>query len=86
MIIKNVVIEGIERVEGKRKTDGKPFGFWKLYGLGEYPFKSTSNQGQKAYIFNMSDKQYEESTVVLGSFVDLYVKGNDVCEFVCESA
>ena len=86
MIIKNVVVEGIERIEGNRKTDGKHFGFWKLYGLGEYPFKSSSNEGLKAYTFNMSDKQFEESTVGLRSLVDLYVKGNDVCEFVCENA
>lgn len=85
MIIKNVVVEGIERIEGKRKSDGKPFGFWKVYGLGDFQFQN-GTQGKKGYNFNMSDKVYQASHVTLGSLVDLYVKGHDVCEFVSESA
>lgn len=85
MIIKNVVVEGIERVEGKRKSDGEQFGFWKLYGLGDFQFPK-GTQGKKGYSFIMSDKAYQESCVSLGSLVDLYVKGHDVCEFVSESA
>lgn len=85
MIIRNVVVEGIERVEGKRKKDGKEFGFWKLYGLGDFQFDK-GTQGKKAYTFNMNDDAYQNSGVCLGSLVDVFVKGNDICEFVCESA
>lgn len=37
MIIKNCSVEGIERIEGNRKSDGRPFAFWKLHLTTEFP-------------------------------------------------
>ncbi len=76
-IIKNCNVVGIERIEGNRKKDGKPFGFWQLHLLAN-EVNPQKGHGQRVLNCNLDDKDYQESCVTVGSSVMVYERGQYV--------
>lgn len=81
MKIKNCEVHGIERVEGKKKGTGEPFGFWKLHFL--VPFLKDQNAtGSKTASCILNDEEFNEENIVLGSECTLASTGFDRYVFV----
>lgn len=78
MIIKNCSVEGIERIEGNRKSDGRPFAFWKLHLTTEFPTYDgkPSGEGNKTLTVNVNDEEFHRDHLALCSLVDVYTRGS----------
>lgn len=87
MIIKNCNVEGIERVAGKRKTDGKEFAFWKLHLTTNFPEYNGEpvGEGTKTLTVNVDDATFHKDRLTLGSMVDVYSRGQ-YTDYIGESA
>ena len=77
MIIRNCNVIGVERIEGTRKSDNKPFGFWKLHLTAEFPIYNgkPAGNGYKVLSCNVNDDDFRENDITEGSAVDVYSKG-----------
>lgn len=81
MKIRECEVHGIERIEGKRKSDGQAYGFWKLHLL--IPFSAKANaSGFKCGTCTLTDEEYDEESPVLGCTVTIVTAGYDRYEFV----
>ena len=81
MKIKNCVVHGIERIEGKKKSTGEPFAFWKLHFL--VPFLASQNAtGEKTATCILTDEEFDEENIVLDSTCTLVTTGFDKYVFV----
>lgn len=87
MIIKNCSVEGIERIEGKRKSDNKPFGFWKLHLTCEFPVYGgqPAGSGNKVLTCNVNDDIFARDHLAIGSLIDVYSRGQ-FTDYIGESA
>lgn len=87
MISKNCTVEGIERVAGNRKTDGKEFAFWKLHLTTEFPKRNgePAGTGTKTLTVNVDDATFHQDCLTLGSTVDVFSRGQ-YTEYIGESA
>ena len=87
MIIKNCNVEGIERVSGKRKSDGEQFAFWKLHLTVEFPVYNgkPTGEGYKTMTVNVDDQTFNNDHLSLGSLVDVYSRGQ-YTDYIGESA
>lgn len=87
MILKNCAVEGIERVKGTKKADGKPFSFYKLHLTTEFPVYNgePTGEGTKTLTCIVNDDVFAKDHLALGCMVDIYTRGQ-YTEYIGESA
>lgn len=78
--VKGCNVVGIERVEGKRKSDGKDFGFWKLHCIVQ-PTQHENVNGSKTATCTLSDEDFQNDNVTVGSTVTLIKAGFNNYEY-----
>lgn len=80
-MVRNCVVQGIEPVNVKRKSDGKEFNFYKLHLTHEFSRFAEGAAGTAVLNCTVYPEVMEQEDITLGSIVDVFRKGNSV-EFV----